>query len=95
VDDVGVHHHELVGMDGEPLVVDLKLTVAAHNIKKLRIAVGVGDGVPVAAVFGRGYISQNHLLAGRRLTGEIECVIGMAHGGTSFASILLYILLYW
>ena len=32
VDDVGIHHHKLVGPDGEELLVDLELAVAADDV---------------------------------------------------------------
>ena len=58
------------------------------------MAVGVGGGMPVAAVTGRGDAAQKQLLPGRRPLGQAECIVCMAHNGTSFASILLLILLY-
>ena len=80
MDDVGIHHHELVGPDGEELLVDLELAVAADDVKKLGIVMGMGGGMPVSAVFGGGGVAQGHLTAGQGLFHQAEGVIGMAHG---------------
>ena len=56
VGDVGIDDDQVVGVDRVELVLDEKLTLTAYNLKQLRVSVGMGHGVPVAAVFGAGGI---------------------------------------
>ena len=56
VGDVGIDDDQVVGVDRIELVLDEKLTLAAHNVKQFRVIVGMGHGMPVAAVFGAGGI---------------------------------------
>ena len=56
VGDIGIDDDQVIGIDRVELVFDEKLTLAANNIKKFSVIVGVGDGVPVAAISGTGHI---------------------------------------
>jgi hypothetical protein len=54
--DIGIDDHKVIGVDRVELIVDEKLTFSANYIKKLHMIVGMGDGMPVAAIFGAGNI---------------------------------------
>ena len=54
VGDVGVDDDQVIGVDRVKMVLNQKLAVAAYNIKKFHVIMGMGNGVPVAAVFGAG-----------------------------------------
>ena len=46
----------MICVDGVQVIADQELTFSANYIKQLHVVVGVGNGVPVAAVFGTGNI---------------------------------------
>jgi hypothetical protein len=58
VGHIGVDDNQIVHIHREHLILDQELAPAADNEEKLRMAVGVGDGMPVAAVAGGGRIQQ-------------------------------------
>ena len=63
---------------------DLKLPVAANDIEKLCIIVGMGNGMPVAAVFGRGDVTKLHLILRPLFLCLVDDIMNMAHNRLSF-----------
>ena len=55
---VGIDDNQIIGIDGVKLILDQKLSLAADNIEKLQMIMGMGYGMPVAAVSGTGNIQQ-------------------------------------
>ena len=56
VGDIGIDDDQVIGIDRVELILDEELALAAYNIKQFRVIVGVGHGMPVAAVFCTGGI---------------------------------------
>ena len=77
---LGVDDHQMVCIHGIELIVNEKLPFSANDIKKLRMIVGVGDGIPVSTVFGTGDIQQLYSTANRIGSFLIHGVMTSAHG---------------
>ena len=56
VGDIGIDDDQVVGVDRVDLIFDEELTLATNNVKQFRMIVGVGNGMPIAAIFGTGGI---------------------------------------
>ena len=75
MDHIWVDDHQTVHIHREALVFDEKLSLSAHNVKQLRMIMGVGHGVPVAAIAGTGHVQQFCCAANGKGLILIEAVI--------------------
>ena len=79
VGDIWVDDHQVIDIYRVELILDQKLSFAPHNVKKLQVAVGMGHGMPVAAVFGTGYIQQFCGTADCKSLLPVQAVMTSAH----------------
>lgn len=84
VEHVGIDDYQMIGVDGIELIVDQKLSFSANYIKKLHMVVGMGNRVPVAAIFGAGNIQQ--FCGAPDGVGQVfvHCIMTSAHGWKTF-----------
>ena len=79
VGDIGVDDDQIVGIDRMELILDEKLALSTNNIKQLHVAVGVGHGMPVAAIGGAGDIQQFCSAADGKGQFFVHTVVASAH----------------
>ena len=58
MDNDGIDDHQLIDTDRVELIFNQELTFATHNEEQFHMIMGVGNGMPVAAVSGTGRVQQ-------------------------------------
>ena len=80
---VGIDDHQIVGVDSISLVFNEELPFAAYDEEQLYVVVGMGNGVPVAAVGGPGHIQKLRGAPDDVGLFPVEAVMTSAHLATS------------